>query len=105
MPNFRAIKRYNNANSYALAVGHLADRLRGGGDFVGAWPEHESPLSLDEGKRFQLALTMAGYYDGPIDGDLGSGSRDAIRDFQRALGINPDGVPTRDLLQQLEAAR
>jgi membrane-bound lytic murein transglycosylase B len=102
MQNFRVIKRYNNANSYALAVGHLSDRLEGGGEFVGQWPEHEKPFSLEEAKRMQTALTAAGYYSGPIDGDLGSGSRDAIRNLQRKLGLNPDGVATRALLQRLE---
>jgi membrane-bound lytic murein transglycosylase B len=105
LPNFRVVKRYNDANSYALAVSHLADRLRGGYDFVGAWPPHAKPLSPDEAKRLQIALTTAGYYDGPVDGDLGSGSHDAIREFQRTLGVNPDGVPTRDLLLQLERTK
>lgn len=102
--NFGVIKHYNNANTYALAVGHLSDRLRGGGPFVGEWPEHETPFSVEEGERLQAYLTTAGYYSGPIDGDLGSGSRQAIRDFQRKLGMNPDGVATRDLLRRLEAA-
>jgi membrane-bound lytic murein transglycosylase B len=53
----------------------------------------------------QLALTMAGYYDGAIDGDLGSGSREAIRNLQRKLGLNPDGVATRALLQRLEQGK
>ena len=105
LKNFRVIKRYNNANAYALAVGHLSDRLEGGEPFVGQWPEHEKPFSLEEGKRMQVALTTAGYYSGAIDGDLGSGSRDAIRNFQRKLGINPDGVATRDLLQRLESSK
>ena len=103
--NFSVIKRYNASNSYALAVGHLSDRLRGGGPFVGQWPEHEKPFSLDEATQLQLLLTMAGYYDGDIDGDIGSGSREAIRNYQRKLGMNPDGVPTRDLLRRLEAAK
>jgi membrane-bound lytic murein transglycosylase B len=102
--NFGVIKHYNNANTYALAVGHLSDRLRGGGPFVGQWPEHEKPFSIEEGERLQAYLTTAGYYSGPIDGNLGSGSRQAIRDFQRKLGMNPDGVATRDLLRRLEAA-
>jgi membrane-bound lytic murein transglycosylase B len=102
LPNFRAIKHYNNANSYALAVGYLADRLRGGGEFVQAWPDRQAPLSDDVAKRLQLALTMAGYYNGPIDGDLGSGTRDAIRSFQRELGMTPDGIPSMTLLEQLE---
>ena len=105
LANFRVIKRYNNADSYALAVGHLADRLRGGGDFASPWPAHEAPLSQDEAMHLQAELTVAGYYKGPIDGDLGSGSRDAIRDYQRANGENPDGVPRRALLQRLQGAK
>lgn len=100
--NFRVIKRYNSSNFYALAVGHLSDRLRGGGPFVTDWPEHEKPFSLDESKRLQLLLTMKGLYSGAIDGDIGSGSRDAIRQFQRSVGLTPDGVETRDLLRRLE---
>lgn len=102
LKNFRVIKRYNNSNSYALAVGHLADRLRGGGPFVGQWPEHEKPLTKSERERLQLLLTMAGYYNGDIDGNIGSGSRQAIRDYQRQAGLTPNGVETRDLLQRLE---
>ncbi|MEJ0013766.1 MAG: lytic murein transglycosylase [Bauldia sp.] len=105
LKNFSVIKRYNNSNSYALAVGHLSDRLEGGGEFVGQWPEHEKPFSLDEAKRMQAALTTAGYYSGNIDGDLGSGSREAIRNLQRKLGLNPDGVATRALLQRLESGK
>ena len=105
LKNFRVFKRYNNASPYALAVGHLADRLGGGGPFVGAWPEHEKPFSLDEAKRMQVALTTAGYYSAAIDGDLGSGSREAIRNFQRKLGLNPDGVATRELLRRLESPK
>lgn len=105
LPNFRAIKRYNNADSYALAVGHLADRLRGGADFALPWPDRQAPLSEDLAKRLQLALTMAGYYDGPVDGDLGSGTRDAIRRLQRDVGITPDGLPSATLLERLEGLR
>lgn len=105
LKNFRVIKRYNNSNSYALAVGHLSDRLEGGAPFIGQWPEHEKPFSLDEARRMQVALTKAGYYSGAIDGDLGSGSRDAIRTLQRKLGLNPDGVATRALLQRLEGGK
>ena len=105
LANFRVIKRYNNANSYALAVGHLSDRLRGYGGFVAPWPPHEKTFSLDEARRMQVALMMAGYYSGAIDGDLGSGSRDAIREYQRSIGATPDGVPTRALLQRLEQGK
>ena len=103
--NFGVIKRYNASNFYALAVGHLADRLRGDGPFVAEWPAHEKAFSLDEGKRLQLLLTMRGFYAGDIDGNIGSGSRVAIRDYQRSLGLTPDGVESRDLLRRLEAAK
>ncbi len=100
--NFRVIKRYNNSNFYALAVGHLADRLRGGGPFVKDWPPHEKPLNQDEREKLQLLLTMLRLYEGEIDGDIGSGSREAIRQYQRSAGLNPDGQESRNLLQQLE---
>jgi membrane-bound lytic murein transglycosylase B len=102
LPNFKVIKRYNNSNFYALAVGHLADRIAGYGDFVAQWPAHEKPLSQDERERMQLLLTMLGLYDGDIDGVLGSGSRAAIKTFQQSVGLTPDGVGTRRLLQRLE---
>ena len=60
LKNFRVIKRYNSSNFYALAVGHLADRLRGDGPFVADWPAHEKPFSLEESKKLQLLLTMRG---------------------------------------------
>jgi membrane-bound lytic murein transglycosylase B len=85
-----------------LAVGHLADRLRGGGPFAGQWPEHEKPLSEAERKQLQILLAMAGFYDGDIDGNIGSGSRRAIADFQRQAGLTANGVESRDLIQRLE---
>ena len=103
--NFKVLKRYNASNFYALAVGHLADRLRGDGPFVAAWPAHEKPFTLEESKKLQLLLTMHGFYDGDIDGDIGSGSHAAIGDYQRSIGLNPDGVESRDLLRRLEAAK
>jgi membrane-bound lytic murein transglycosylase B len=105
LKNFSVIKRYNNSNAYALAVGHLADRLRGGGPFVGQWPAHEKPLNQEEREKLQMLLAMAGFYDGDIDGNIGSGSRQAIRDFQRQAGLTPNGVESRDLLRLLEGGR
>ena len=105
LANFKAIKRYNNSNSYALAVGHLADRLRGFGPFKTAWPEHEAPLTLVERQRVQTLLTARGFYSGDVDGDLGSGSREAVRNYQLKTGQTPDGVASRALLQMLEAGK
>ena len=104
LSNFRVIKHYNNANSYALAVGHLADRLRGFGPFADAWPDARDRRSRwRSGQQLQLLLTVRGLYSGDIDGDLGSGSREAIR---LSAAARPEPGRGRDarLLQRLEAA-
>lgn len=101
LPNFRVIKRYNNADAYALAVGHLADRLRGSGAFVGEWPRGVRPLSGDERAEVQALLARQGFYDGAVDGKLGAGTRQAIRAYQRHQGQVADGYASTGLLQQL----
>jgi peptidoglycan lytic transglycosylase B len=101
--NFSVIKRYNVSTAYALAVGHLADRLRGGGPFEAAWPRSERPLTTAEKEKLQRLLAARGHYDGPIDGKIGSGSRSAIRAYQMKIGMVPDGVDSVKVLQQLEA--
>ena len=105
LKNFSVIKRYNVSTSYALAVGHLSDRLRGGGAFETAWPGKEPALTLDERTRVQAHLKTRGLYDGPVDGDIGSGSRLAIAEYQRKVGLKADGVASRKVLQLLEAGK
>jgi membrane-bound lytic murein transglycosylase B len=102
--NHFVIKRYNNATAYALGVGHLADRLRGGGPFVQAWPQAERPLSRDESAELQTHLMRAGLYAGAIDGKIGPGSRAAIRAFQARRGWIADGFAGVRLLQTLRSS-
>jgi membrane-bound lytic murein transglycosylase B len=104
LKNFSVIKRYNNANSYALAVGHLADRLAGYDAFAGKWPWKEQPLSDSEKAKLQELLTARGFYSGEIDGNLGSGSREAIQAYQQAIGLSED-AGLQKILQLLEAGR
>lgn len=99
--NFRVIKRYNNADSYAIAVGHLADRLRGGQDFVAAWPRNDRPLSRAEREELQQLLARAGHYDGTIDGRIGQGTLAAVRDWQAQNGLPPDGYVSLALLERM----
>jgi membrane-bound lytic murein transglycosylase B len=103
LKNHFVIKRYNNSTAYALAVGHLADRLAGAGDFVHSWPNGERPLTEAEIEELQRHLTEAGFYDGEIDGKLGPASRDAIRAYQQGRGLTADGFGGMQLLQTLRS--
>jgi membrane-bound lytic murein transglycosylase B len=102
--NFRVIKRYNNATSYALAVGHLGDRIAGGGPFQGSWPRGDKPLSRDQKIDMQQRLTGLGYDTQGADGIIGPNSRKAIRSFQSAQGMTPDGYENAAFLKALRAA-
>jgi len=101
--NFHVIMRYNPAEAYALAIGHLADRLRGGGPFVQAWPRYERVLSRAERLQLQEELDRHGFDVGEPDGRLGARTRDAVRAFQARIGRVPDGFATAGLLKQLMA--
>ncbi len=102
--NHFVIKRYNNATSYALAIGHLADRLRGGGAFAQAWPRSERPLNKTELRELQGQLARTGYYRGRIDGKIGPVSRAAIRAFQARAGLDADGYAGFTLLNRLRGS-
>ncbi|WP_163558542.1 lytic murein transglycosylase [Halomonas sp. NO4] len=100
-PNFRAILRYNNATSYALAVGSLADEIAGREGIVGGWPRDEQPLARGQVREMQRALNARGYEVGQADGILGPNTRRGLRAFQRDIGETPDGFATRRLLERL----
>jgi hypothetical protein len=103
LTNFRVIMKYNPAEAYALAIGHLADRLRGGGPFVQAWPRYERVLSRTERLELQELLARSGYEIGEPDGHFGLKTRAAIRDFQAKNGRIPDGFASAGILDQLRA--
>ena len=102
--NHFVIKRYNNATSYALAIGHLADRLRGGDAFAQAWPRAERPLSKTEVRELQAQLARTGHYRGKVDGKIGPMSRAAIRAFQARAGLAADGYAGAMLLNRLRGS-
>jgi membrane-bound lytic murein transglycosylase B len=101
LKNFRVIMKYNPAEAYALAIGHLADRLRGGAPFVQAWPRHERVLTLTERYELQQHLARKGFDVGEPDGIFGGKTRAAIRRFQAASGQVPDGFATASILDRL----
>ena len=100
--NFHTLLHYNNAEAYALAVGYLAQRIAGGAPILQSWPRGEEPLSVDARKALQRNLQALGYDPGPIDGLIGKHVRTALRAWQRAQGLVPDGFATQKILQRME---
>jgi membrane-bound lytic murein transglycosylase B len=101
--NFRTILRYNVAKSYALAVGHLSDRLKGGGPFVQPWPTDETHLSLQQRMEFQRLLIVHGFMTGEPDGVIGPATLEAVKTYQRSKGVGVDGFPSLTLLKALQS--
>jgi lytic murein transglycosylase len=99
--NFDVLKEYNNSDAYAIAVGHLADRMNGGAVIKTAWPTDDHPLPRDARVALQKKLAAMGYkvneFDGHVDFDL----RDNIRTEQAKFGMVPDGNPTSAFLEKL----
>lgn len=102
--NFDVIKRYNAADAYALGVGHLSDRLIGGGPIRGGWPTDDRALSRDEREEVQRRLTARGFGTRGVDGRIGPNTIRAIRAYQRAEGLIPDGHASYRLLARLRGS-
>lgn len=96
--NFEVILRWNRSESYALAVGHLADRIAGAGT-LRADIDTLPALRRADIEQAQRVLNELGYDAGPVDGILGSGTRQALRDFQRENALISDGYPTPETLE------
>lgn len=99
--NFNAILRYNNAENYAIGVGHLSDRLRGGSPIRGTFPPDEFGLTRVQRQSVQQRLTAIGFDTQGTDGVVGSKTRAAISAWQTARGVPVTGNPSLDLLRAL----
>ena len=99
--NFNAILRYNNAENYALGIGTLSDRLRGGGPLVGTFGPDKSGMTKADRQELQQRLTAAGYDTGGHDGVIGAKTKSAISAFQAARGLAVTGEPSLQLLAML----
>ncbi|MCU0907785.1 MAG: lytic murein transglycosylase [Rhodobacteraceae bacterium] len=99
--NFHVIERYNAADAYVIAVGHLSDRLAGGPDFRAGWPREDRALRASERRDLQERLTRAGFDTQGVDGVIGPNTIAAIRAFQRSIGMVPDGYASLEILRRL----
>jgi lytic murein transglycosylase len=102
--NFYIIKRYNNADAYALAIGLLADRLAGRPEMTRPWPTDIQMLTQQQAKDLQAGLNKLGFSAGSVDGIIGRGTRAALQKFQASKGLVADGFPTLQMLEQVTLA-
>ncbi len=104
-PNFAVLESYNPADAYVIAVGHLGDRLMGGGPIRQGWPRDVRALGHDERTELQARLTELGFDTQGIDGRIGPLTIDALRRWQKARGLVPDGFASPAMLQALREDR
>ena len=101
--NFAVIERYNSADAYVIGVGHLADRIAGGGPIEASWPVQDRALSYDERIELQTRLTAQGFDTVKIDAKIGPLTISAVRAFQLSQERLPDGYASLGLLEALRA--
>ena len=99
--NFNVIKRYNNSDSYAIGVGHLSDRIAGGGPIRGSFPPDKFGLTKADRQQLQERLTARGFDTDGADGVIGPKSKTAISAYQASIGVPATGDPSPSLLKSL----
>ncbi len=99
--NFAVLERYNTADAYVIGVGHLSDRISGGPPVRAAWPRGDRALNFAERQEMQRRLTARGFDTQGIDGRIGPRTTEAVRAFQAAEGLTPDGYASLRLLEAL----
>jgi membrane-bound lytic murein transglycosylase B len=100
-PNFQVIEKYNTADAYIIGIGHLADRIAGGPPIAATWPRELRALTLEERRELQDRLGKAGFDPGGVDGRMGPKTIAAVKAFQKAKGLVPDGYPSLEILTLL----
>lgn len=103
--NYDAAYSYNGADSYALAISLLSDRLRGRPGVQGEWPTDDLPLSREQRRELQRLLTQRGYNVGEPDGAVGALTRAAIKDIEGKIGMPQTGRPGEKVLRALKGGR
>ena len=102
-PNFDVILRWNNSEYYGIAVGHLADRIKGQSSLSKPLPELPN-YTLTEMQQFQDKLNQLGFDVGEADGILGPATRNGVRGFQITVGLIADGYPSKETVEAVKLA-
>lgn len=99
--NFATILRYNNAQNYAIGVGHLSDRLLGRGAVQASFGPDAAGMTKADRQELQRLLTAAGFDTGGTDGVMGAKTKAAISAYQASIGVPVTGEPSLELLRRL----
>jgi lytic murein transglycosylase len=99
--NFAVILRYNNAQNYAIGVGHLSDRLMGRGAVQASFGPDASGMTKADRQELQRLLTAKGFDTGGSDGVMGAKTKAAISAYQASVGVPVTGEPSLELLRRL----
>jgi lytic murein transglycosylase len=99
--NFAVILRYNNAQNYAIGVGHLSDRIAGGGPVQASFGPDAAGMTKADRQELQRLLTARGFDTGGTDGVIGAKTEAAISAYQASAGLPVTGKPSLELLQRL----
>ncbi|MCY7296020.1 lytic murein transglycosylase [Alteromonas sp. a30] len=101
--NFDVIMKWNRSEFYAIAVGHLADRIAGQTKLSKPLPELPT-YTRSQLKGLQSDLNELGFNVGKPDGIMGPATRKGIRNFQTSVNLTADGFPYSDVLQAVKKA-
>ncbi|MFP5480410.1 MAG: lytic murein transglycosylase [Alphaproteobacteria bacterium] len=99
--NFATILRYNNAQNYAIGVGHLSDRILGRGPVQASFGPDAAGMTKSDRQELQRLLTARGFDTGGTDGVIGAKTRGAISAWQASAGLPVTGEPSLELLRRL----
>jgi membrane-bound lytic murein transglycosylase B len=99
--NFATILRYNNAQNYAIGVGHLSDRLLGRGAVQASFGPDAAGMTKADRQELQRLLTASGFDTGGTDGVMGTKTKAAISAYQASIGVPVTGEPSLELLRRL----
>jgi lytic murein transglycosylase len=104
--NFDAFYSYNAAESYALAIALLSDRLKGKPGIQTPWPTDDPGLTRAERREVQALLEARGYdVGGKHDGVMGTKTREAIKAYKASAGLKADSRAGQKVLELLRAGR
>lgn len=98
--NFKTIRAYNMSDLYAVFVGHLSDRIAGGGDFKTPWRQIRQ-LPDSDIAEIQSHLKSRGAAIDKIDGKIGSNTRWQIGQYERSARIDIGCWPRQEVLEHL----